>query len=94
MALETHYSLMNSLNTKNIAIIPYDVIITGDLDFHVYNKSDVETPRFCSILDTQGLTQHVNGASQKGSLTLALVISEESSSIIIGTLSVCNILSQ
>jgi len=36
------------------AIIPYDVIIIGDL-----NKSDVEACRFSSILDSHGLTQHV-----------------------------------
>ena len=59
----------------NIAIIPYDVIITGDLNFHVDIKSDVEARRFCSILNSHGLTQHVNSATHKGGHTLDLVIS-------------------
>ena len=35
----------------SIAIIPYDVIMTGDLNVHVEIKSNVEARRFCSILD-------------------------------------------
>jgi len=46
-----------------IAIIPYDVIITGDLNFHVEIKSNVEARTFFSILDSHGLTQHVNSAT-------------------------------
>ena len=33
----------------NIAIIPYDLIIAGELNFHVDNKFDVEPHTSCSI---------------------------------------------
>ena len=48
-----------------MAIITYDVIITGDLNFNVDNKSDVESRRFCNIFDFHGLTQHVNSTTHK-----------------------------
>ena len=60
---------------NNIGTVPYDVIITGDLNFHVDIKSDVETRRFCSILDSHRLIQHVNSTTHKGGHTLDLVIS-------------------
>jgi len=41
----------------NIAIIPYDVILTGDLNFHVYIKYNVKARPFFSILDSHGLTR-------------------------------------
>ena len=72
----------------NITIIPCYVIITGDLNFHVDIKSNVEARTFFSILDSHGLTQHVNSATHKGGHTLYLVISRESSPIIVGTRSV------
>jgi len=49
-----------------MAVIAYDIIITGDLNFHVDIKSDVQAHRFYSILNSHGLTQHVNGATHKG----------------------------
>ena len=39
----------------NVVIIPHDITITSDLNFHVDNKSDVDASRFCSILDCSGL---------------------------------------
>ena len=73
---------------NDIASIPYDVIITGDLNFHLDNKSNVEARRFCSILDSHGLTQQVNRTTHKEGYTIDLVISRESSSIIVGAPSV------
>ena len=35
----------------NTAIIPYDGIITVDLNYHVANKSDIKVSRFDRILD-------------------------------------------
>jgi len=51
-------------------------------------KSNVEAHRFWCILDSHGLTQHVNSTTHKGGYTLDLVISRESSPIIVGTPSV------
>jgi len=84
MALEIQFSLTNCLNTT-IAIIPYDVIITGDLNIHVDVKSNGEARTFFSILDSHGLTQHINSATHKGGHRLDLVISRESSPILVGT---------
>ena len=67
--------------------MPYDVIIIGDLNFRVDIKYNVQTRRFCSILDSDGWTQHVN-TTHKGGHTLDLAISRESSPIIVGTPSV------
>jgi len=36
-------------------------------------KSDVEVRGFCSILDSHGLTQHVNGTNHKGSHALEFI---------------------
>ena len=43
----------------SISITPCNIIITGDLNFHADIKSDVEACRFCSILESHGLNQHV-----------------------------------
>ena len=58
-----------------MAIISYDSILTGDFNFHIDNKFDVEVRRFCSRLDSYGLNQNVNKAINKGSHILDLVIS-------------------
>ena len=47
--------------------------------------SNVKACIFFSILDSHGLIQHVNSATHKGGQTLDLVISRESSPIIVGT---------
>ena len=52
------------------------------------DKSNVEARRFCSILDSHVLTQHVNSATHQGGHTLHLVISRESRPIRVGTPSV------
>ena len=57
-----------------MAIIPYYVIITGDLISHVDNKSDVNAHRGFSILDSQKLTYHANGTIHKGGHTKDLII--------------------
>jgi len=74
--------------SDNIAIILYDVIITGDLKFHVDNKSDPKVRRLCGILDLHGLTQHVNHITRKGGQTLDFVISRESRAILVGSPSI------
>ena len=65
----------------SIVTIAHDNIITGHLNFHIDNKFDVDTSKFCSILDCRGLKQHIEA-------TLNMVVSRESSSIIAATCSV------
>ena len=59
----------------DLAIVLHDVKINGDLKFHGDDECDVEARRFCSILDSHGLTQQVNSETHKGGHTLDLVIS-------------------
>ena len=47
-------------------------------------KSDVNARKFCSTLDSHGLTPNVNSATHKGGHTLDLVISRDSRPIIVG----------
>ena len=100
MVLETDYIFYKwSKYLDNMAIIPYDVIynmtiiphgviITGDLNFYVDNKSDDETRRWYSILDFYVLTQDLNSVTPEGCHTLDLVISRNSSSMIVEASSV------
>ena len=60
---------------NHVAIIPYEVIITGDLNFHVNIKSNVEACTCFSILYSHRLTPPVNIATHKGGNTLGLAIS-------------------
>ena len=52
-----------------MSIILYDIIITDDLNLNVVNQFNVEAHRVCSILDSQGLTQHVKSATDNGGPT-------------------------
>jgi len=38
-----------------MAVIPYNVTITGNLNLHVDNKYNVEASMFCNVLDSHGL---------------------------------------
>ena len=69
MALEIFFDEWSKY-LDNIAIIPYDVIITGDLNFHVDIRYYVEACTFFSMLDSYGLTQHVNRVTHKGGHTI------------------------
>ena len=54
-----------SIYLDNIAIMPYHIIITGDLNFHMDIKFNCEARRFCIVLDAHGLTQHFNSVTHK-----------------------------
>jgi len=79
-----------SIHLFSMVIIPYDVIINAYLIYHVKNKSAAKASRFYSILDPHGSTQDVKSATHKRCNTLDLVISKESSSIIVEAHSVCH----
>ena len=49
----------------NVVTIPHDIITTIDFNFHAENKSDFAANRFCSILDSRGVKQHVTGPTHK-----------------------------
>jgi len=57
-------------------------------------KSNIEVRRSCSISDSHGLTRHVNSSTHEGGHTLDLVISRESSAIIVGAPSLVSVVTK
>ena len=74
-----------SLYLDRLAVITNDVIITGDLNFHLDNVNDADAVRFNSTLEAHGLVQHVVGPTHKNGHTLDVVITRDISSLLIGT---------
>ena len=63
---------------------PKELIITGDLNFHLDDLQDPETVKFLRILDDHGLVQHVREPTHSGGHILDVVIVRDSSSILHG----------
>ena len=60
----------------------YEIIIYGDLNFHLDIKEESGTRRFNSILEEFGLTQHVREPTHVKKHTLDILITNETSSLI------------
>ena len=73
-----------SLYLDRLAVITNDVIITGDLNFHLDNINDTDAVRFHGTLEAHGLVQHVVGKTHKKGHTLDVVITRGISSLFIG----------
>jgi hypothetical protein len=58
------------------------LLITGDLNFHIDSPSDKDAKRFLKILDSLGMTQHVNEPTHQQGHTLDVVISRDSDKLI------------
>ena len=52
--------------------VPDQLLFTGDFNFHMYNKDDVDTIKFGDLLTSSGLQQHVHGATHALGHTLDL----------------------
>ena len=59
-----------------------EVIITGDLNFHLDDPSVQNARKFLDILDEQGFVQHVVGATHIRGYTLDVFITRDNSSIL------------
>jgi len=79
------YSKRNKLTTtmfledfstllESIILIPGPIIITGDFNIHVNDKSDPETKALQELLDNAGLKQCIDFATHRSGNTLDLVI--------------------
>ena len=68
--------------------IPEEIIVTGDLNFHLDNKSDCDGRKFIEMLNDRGLVQHVIGATHVSGHTLNVIIIRDNSPILIGTPSI------
>ena len=63
---------------------PKELIITGDINFHLDDLQDPETVKFLRMLDDYGLVQHVKEPTHSGGHILDVVIVRDSSSILHG----------
>ena len=59
-----------SLLLQSSTAMSGEVIITGDLNFHLDDPSDQNARKFLDILDEQGFVQHVVGATHIGAILL------------------------
>ena len=59
-----------------------EILIVGDINFHLDNKHDPDTKHFISCLQSFGLRQHVNTATHKHGHTLDVVITRDSSNLV------------
>ena len=63
-------------------ILPQEIIITGDLNFHLDDLANADARQFSGILNSRGLIQHVTEATHTHGHTLDVVITRHGSSII------------
>ena len=64
-------------------IVKYnEILVVGDMNFHLDNKHDLDTKHFISCLQSFGLRQHVNTATHKHGHTLDVVITRDSSNLV------------
>ena len=59
-----------------------NLVVTGDLNFHVDDANDRDAAKFLDLLDSAGLVQRVGGATHKHGHTLDLVITREGDQLI------------
>ena len=71
-----------STNLDQLATLPKEIIITGDLNFHFNNPHDANVCWFTEQFDALELVQHVNEATRMRGHLLGLIITHDVSSII------------
>lgn len=64
-----------------IILSPEPLVITGDMNIHVDDPNDPNAIKFLDLLDTYGLTQHVNSHTHRLGHTLDLIITRVSDSL-------------
>ena len=67
------------------ALIPEEIILTGDLNFHLDDYTNADGQKFLETLEIHGLSQHVVGATHNRGHTLDVLITRNSSYILKGT---------
>jgi exonuclease III len=68
---------------EHIVISTERLLISGDFNFHVESTDDTNVKRFCELLETFGLTQHVACPTHTSGHTLDLIISRSINDVII-----------
>ena len=72
----------------HLVVIRDELLITGDLNFHLDNVNLTDTRKFDETLSDHGLVQHVQGATHNKGYTLDVVITRDNSTIMQTTPSV------
>ena len=72
---------------EQLIILPGNLLIVGDFNFHVDNTTYPETIKFNKILEMFNLQQHVNGPTHKKGHTIDLIMTR----ILVGDRLVTNI---
>ena len=67
-----------------VVVIPDELIITGDLNFHLDDTNDGDARKFIQSLEDHGFIQNVTGPTHKHGHTLDVLITRENSSILLG----------
>jgi len=65
-----------------LAVIQEELVITGDLNFHLDNEEACDTRKFLETLRDHGLVQHIRGPTHNRGHTLDVVITRENSLIL------------
>ncbi|CAG2223690.1 unnamed protein product [Mytilus edulis] len=65
-----------------LVVTSEELVITGDLNFHLDNKNNCDTRKFQETLRDHGLVQHVRGPTHNHGHTLDVVITRENSLIL------------
>lgn len=68
-----------------VVVTQIEVLITGDLNFHIDDINDSDARKFIQTLSDHGLQQHVNGATHVRGNTLDVIITRENSSLLLGS---------
>ncbi len=70
---------------EQLIILPGNILIAGDFNFHVDNITDPDTIKFNKILESFNLQQHINGPTHKRGHTLDLIITRNEDKLVTGT---------
>ena len=67
---------------ERLAVSSGHLLLTGDFNFHVDDRTDSLASRFLDLLDSHNLIQHVSGPTHKDNHTLDLMITRACEDII------------
>ena len=59
---------------ERLAVASGHLLLTGNFNFHVDDRTDSLDSRFLDLLDSHNLIQHISGPSHQGNYTLDLMI--------------------
>lgn len=63
-------------------LVPEEVLIMGDFNFHIDDLTNFYAREFLNLLDTFNMSQHVNEPTHQSGHTLDLLITRQGSNLI------------